>query len=681
MTTRKQLVGQIQRPGQKPEDVRLIVQERRRYDDIQAWLDSGETDIVIPSGTYVVSKRTDFTDDFPNGDQPCLFLKNKTGVTIRGEGLVKFVVETHAQGILELQGCTDVTIENIEFVGPTDFPQIDGTTGYNEKGIPTAGYNTTNAGIWGNNKNNSLDTSANTSGGFSGAFPQYGGGTASTWGTWNGGFIGNSAFGLLIQNGCSNITVRDCKASGFNYVGFGVGHLGDTALAESTDIRFLNCQATGNQGAGIHTMLVDGCVIKNCVLSDNGHPDSDPANDTVVNPGYGYTARGVATYYSKNVLVEGCLVEGNKRKGLDSHASDGLALIGNTIRDCAGMGIGVPWTNSTRPVINTTIKGNLIKNCSWANGSLGAIVSGGAIDGGYSYANSLLNLIISENIIEDCGDTGIEIFNGRNIQITNNIIRGFDDRSSGSTYFMFLGRVSTNEPIYNMNVSGNVCDADGDTSRYRGISVRRARNSQVNHNMIYLDHTSASIGLELSECTTTQSFGNVVYVDSGATSSIPLNLLATDGFTVGNYSDPDVGTLSYPIANEGTTGEQEHRLRVPEMISLDIVFDGTTDFSNGGGYTVLAGEDYVDDVVELATYGFSIDLKNLHTTNRLRAYVTQKSAAGVTTSTGEVNHIYDRGSSSSSYDFGMIQDFGGTPTNIIMSNATGGQISVTIMVF
>lgn len=670
---RRHFVGQLQKPRERPDNVELIVNERPRYSDIQKWIDSDETDIVIPPGDYLFSKGTGWSTDFPNGDQPCLFMKNKTGVTLRGEGKVRFLVNEHAQGILEMQGCTDCTIENIEFVGPTDFPDLDGTTGRGEKGTSSQGYDTSS--IWGNNKNNSSDTSANTGGGFGGNFPQYTGGTASSWGTWNNGYIGNVSFGLLIQKGCVRVTVKNCRAVGFNYCGFGVGHLGDSTYTTNEDIRFLDCVSRGNYSAGIHSLAVDGLLVKNCTLADMGHPDATPASDTHADPGYGYTARGVATYYTKNAVVEGCLINFCTRKGLDSHASERIQFLGNTIRDCGANGISVPWTSSTQPVKMTVIKGNIIENSSYANTNIGAIVGGGAIDAGYQGASSYCDLIISENIIEDCGGNGIEIKNGRNIQITNNIIRGFDDRASGSKYFMFLGRVSASEDLYNLNCSGNICDADGDASMYRGIYVRRAINSQVNHNIIYMDHASASEGVRLNACTSTQAFGNIVYWDSGATTGNPLNLAGTDAFTVGNYADPDSGTLSYPMGTEGTTGEQEHRFGVPHLIHLEVDYNQST----SPGYTVYKGEDYVTSVAELTTYGTRVNLKNMPSGPLYKSWYVVRSSGGLSTGGSTVKHIYERAIDETVVDIGMTDTAGGGGSNVIASNIhTGSTLSVFV---
>ncbi len=135
--------------------------------------------IVFRPGLYGALVKDTTLTGFPDNDQPCLLLRGKTGVTIYGAGAV-LSTDVHGQGILELQQCTDCLVEGLTTLGPANFPQLDGTTGRGEKGTATDGYDTRS--FWNTHKNNSFDTSANTGGGFGGAFPQYGGGTASTVG-------------------------------------------------------------------------------------------------------------------------------------------------------------------------------------------------------------------------------------------------------------------------------------------------------------------------------------------------------------------------------------------------------------------------------------------------------------------------------------------------------------------
>ena len=76
MTTRKQLIGQIQRPGQRPEDVRLTLQDVqpvRSADDIQRLIDFTAADggvVQLDPGTYLLDKS----------------IEMRSGVTLRGAG-------------------------------------------------------------------------------------------------------------------------------------------------------------------------------------------------------------------------------------------------------------------------------------------------------------------------------------------------------------------------------------------------------------------------------------------------------------------------------------------------------------------------------------------------------------------------------------------------------------------
>ena len=77
---------------------------------------------------------------------------------------------------------------------------IDNNTGFAFKGYPNAGFNTANYSAYdmAHHHNNSLDTSKMVSGGYGGLFPQSNGSTAPTWGTWRGGWIGNSGSAMVV---------------------------------------------------------------------------------------------------------------------------------------------------------------------------------------------------------------------------------------------------------------------------------------------------------------------------------------------------------------------------------------------------------------------------------------------------------------------------------------------------
>ena len=166
---------------------------------LQAALDAVQDGQTLKlEGRFSVSKNLGFRGDlygnpadlsgFPtHGAQPCLSLIGKSQIILDCRAAT-FVVAQHGQGILDLFGCQGCLVLGGSFVGPGNFPGIDGLTGYAEKGVAGAGFNTTtHSPAIDGARNNWVDTSGSTQGGYGGAFPQDDGSTASTWGSWQGG--------------------------------------------------------------------------------------------------------------------------------------------------------------------------------------------------------------------------------------------------------------------------------------------------------------------------------------------------------------------------------------------------------------------------------------------------------------------------------------------------------------
>ena len=640
---------------------------------LQAWIDCGETDLTLPAGDYLTSKGAADVANFPNGDEPCLKMLDKAGVVVNFVGNARLLVNEHAQGILELQRCTRIDIHRPVFIGPTDFPGLDGTTGRGEKGTSTDGYDTTTAGIWGQNKNNSLDTSANTGGGFSGAFPQYGGGTAASWGTWNSGFIGNVAYGLLIQNACDNVTVHNGYAEGFNFSGMGVGHPGDSGYAASTNIHFIRPHIKNCYASGLETCGVDGGSVVSPTYEDIGHPDAVPLTDTFADPGYGYTARGDDTLDTKNFYTTNITARRCVRKGWDLHKADGAGVKGGTIEDCGAGAIFAVWTSPTQPVKNINISDlNLIRS-GYADNDLGAMRLGGCIDADYSYDNILMNANVSNiNFIECGGINQLTMLPSRNVNFDNITFFGVDSRWTTDCYAAWIGRTNATQISYGITVDGMNVDANQDVNLVRGIRCNQLDESTLTDTKVRLDHASASEGTVVSGCLKLDCSGNRVYW--GAVAGIPLNLQATDGKCADNWSDATAGS-SFPIAYETTSGEQVKAFAPVHIIQLDITFNGTTSPT----YTVNSGEDYVASVGELATFGAQVTFQNLQPLARYRATFTQRSADGLEAAAGDITFVYERAISSTALEIGLKTNASGT--DIIASNCTGGTLGVTVSVF
>lgn len=605
---------------------------------IQAAIDSGAGSVFFPAGTYLVSKTSAFSSDFPNNDQPCLFVKSKTNFKLYGEGGAKLITTVHAQGILELQLCSDVVIDGLEFQGAGNYPQLDGTTGRGEKGTNTQGYNSASNG-WGFYKNNSFNTSALTSGGFGGAFPQWGGGTATTWGVWNDGYIGNVAYGVLIHNGCSRVTVSSCKVSDFNYVGIGVGHNGDyfptdLGYTDSTDIKFVNCEGNGCYSTNFNSMAVDGFLMDSCVTENCGHPDA-LITDANHDPGYGYTARGSNFSYTKNATISNNIVRNCKRKGLDSHAHENIAFVGNTVSNCWVGGIYWAWSSNTQKAIGTVCSGNTLDECAIGTSTLGGIYSQGRIDGDYSYDNILLNASITGNVVRNSGDYPIYVRVGRDVTIDGNVVTGVSSNSASASAFygIFVGR--SVDTSYQVTVTNNIVDAAGSTRMNRGIQVNNLEEGVVANNVIKLDHASANIGLYHIGATKTDYYGNRVNVSAGTAIAIS----PTSGATHSNYWTG--GALA---SSSFSTSTVEYK--VPTRIALRVEFNGTSSPS----VVYYSGSNYVDSVSTIA-FGLRIALKNLVNAQVNPSFV-QNSSDGLLVGATAVEWAYVRSNTVSAVEIG-----------------------------
>ncbi|MFC3197093.1 right-handed parallel beta-helix repeat-containing protein [Parapedobacter deserti] len=457
---------------------------------IQKMLDSDYKHIAFEKKTYLVRKNTKLSG-FPNNDQPCLLLINKDGTILEGNGAT-IKVQEHAQGILEVQKSTNVKIRNLNLVGAGNFPKLDGNTGRGEKGTAKEGYYT--SGFWGYYKNNSNNTSSQNRGGFSGRFPQFDGQTGGTWGVWNGGYIGNVAYGLLIHNGSHDVVIEGCSAKSFNYVGIGVGHNGDyfpkdLGYKKSTNITFRNCKAESNYSAGFHSMDVEGFILDNSLAINTGHPNAS-ISDKHVDPGYGYTSRG-SRKYTNGGVVEGSRFANNRRKGLDVHAGNNITFRNNSVSGSWVGGVFAAWSNKSQPATNIKIVNNAIDNCGGGPGSLGAIYVGAS--GSESKEFRKLNAIIDNNKITNYSKSGIWVRYGHSVQIRNNKIENSKKGASANLAGILVLGLNENDNAEDVNIVKNTIK-DNTSNMPRGIQLSMTRSSTIDANVIDFEK-DANVGL------------------------------------------------------------------------------------------------------------------------------------------------------------------------------------------
>ena len=536
---------------------------------IQTCLDLAGSQVKFKtSAIYLVKKTNRFTEHFPKGDQPCLFLCGKDGLSLIGNMASLKVVE-HAQGILEVHDSKNMTIEDLTFIGAGNFPLLDGDTGRGEKGVSDAGYYTQD--IWGFYKNNSLDTSAYDDGGYDGDFPQWGSGTASSWGEWNGGYIGNVAYGLLLQNGCISCKINNCEAYGFNYAGISVGHIGDTTYPDSDGIVVDKCLTHDNYSCGINCCAVSGLMVECCRILDIGHPSVALDTDALVDPGYGIVLRRTNSVPAKDVIISKNIISDCARKGIDSHSHSGATVTENIVSRCGYAGIDLTGSAISQPTRKTIISNNQVYNCGILKSKAAScsIVTSSVDSTDYE-------VVISNNLIMKTGRQGIIVGKTHGGIISNNLIKGTDEVS--------LERAAKNSAIYmedcaGVTCNGNVIEMDEDDAKLStGIVVITSERCAISNNLITMPHSTAEYGIRSITSPEISVYNNSVTLGASGVA----------------YSLPNINTIT--AGNNYSGGASISGLKT-DLFTLGLTFNGTVSPSPN----VISGSGYFTSVSSNAT--------------------------------------------------------------------------------
>ena len=350
-------------------------------EDIQDKLNQLDSNVTVKfaKGTYEV-------------DQPYT-INNKTNITFDLSDAT-FIQRKHGYCVFELSNCSDIEIIGGEIVGAGNFyPQtVNNVTKLlvNEKlinevnGLPSD---------WGKSKN---------------------GENSSTKTPYNGGYLTNVGYGILLIEGNSNVTISGTECRDFNYVGIGVGHIGKIDGEINRNITVQNCHCHGNFSAGMHFMHVDGFLVTGNCCENNGHPDAR-RDDFDCNPGYGITCRSSVARPVNGVIANN-IFKNNKRKGIDVHAGNHVLIKGNIVEDCYRWGIALTRFNAQ--VDNMQVIDNTIRSCAYTEGGAGILCDSGGyniIDGNKIYGSAIksnaiyciaTNATVTNNVIIDSSTTG-----------------------------------------------------------------------------------------------------------------------------------------------------------------------------------------------------------------------------------------------------------------------------------
>lgn len=231
---------------------------------------------------------------------------------------------------------------------------------------------------------------------------------------YNGGFLTNVGFGILLIEGNNNIIISGTECRDFNYVGIGIGYRGKIDGEVNKNITVKDCYCHDNFSAGIHFMHVDGFVATGNKCENNGHPDAS-RDDFDCDPGYGISCRNSESR-PVNGVISNNICKGNKRKGIDVHSGNHILIEGNVVEDCYRWGIALTRFNGA--VDNIQVVDNTVRTSAYKKGGAGILCDSGGynvIDGNKIYgsgleANSIYclntNARVSNNVIVDSSTTG-----------------------------------------------------------------------------------------------------------------------------------------------------------------------------------------------------------------------------------------------------------------------------------
>ena len=598
--------------------------ETAKLNEIIARLDNCK--LVIGGGNLRVSKTTKYASDYPRNDQPCIAILDKTNLTIEIASGTTISVKEHGQSIFEMMRCKNTTIINNGILkGAGNFPLLDGTTGYAEKGTTTVGYDT-KPGFY---KNNSLDTSANTTGGYSHNFPQWGGGTSSTWGKWNGGFIGNEGYGVLIHNDCNRCGVTGIgEVFGFNgsgiQIGFNGAYRSPSLNYPVSKLCFVIGQTVHDcyQGGITHSNCIDTRIFQNHVY-EIGHPNS-VATDAMYDPGY-----GIYTGYSIGANAENALITNNhvhhcKRKGIDLHSGINYTIADNKVTDCRIVGIFASQSDVANVyTVNNKVTNNTLIRCGTATReNIYQNIGGIQI---YSLIGGKNNIEVINNTLIDCvGCRGvINIDAGTHNIVRGNTIRGNNYPTNPYRFAgIDIGAYDGEQTVANTVIEDNYIV----TNEYMVKGVVTHNGSGLIKDNILVLESGSIVGFDnLGTGTAYDYIGNHVVANYGRA----YNIDSTTGVKLRNTATVATGAA---LGLNKTTNLGE-----PRVASLNIAFNNT----DTPTLTVTKGSDYIASVAA-STYGIEILLKNIGTFSTVYALSERTSSEGLVSTSGNVNYIYIR---------------------------------------
>ena len=621
--------------------------------------------LIIGGGNLKLSKTNLYAARFPKNDQPCVPILDKTNFSIEIQKDCEISVDAHAQGVFELINCKNSHIFGLgKIKGAGNFPPLDGTSGRGEKGVTGGGYAT--SGFWGYYKNNSYNTTAFNNGGFGGAFPQWGGGTASTWGLWNGGYIGNQGYGVLIHDGCDGCSVYGgLDISGFNGGGVQIGWNGDyfptnTNPLDSKNIAVYGIKIHDCYNAGTQKMAVDGLIEHNNTIYKIGHPNA-LATDSTIDPGYGTTAQATTYSIARNCEGYENVIFQCKRKGVDVHAGDIMNYHHNTVVDCWVGGLFSAYSGLDQPSTSVFYNDNILIRCGLSNNATAANLAAIYVESFTSTDGLLLNAEIKRNKLFNCGGNRgiIASYFGNGLDCSENEVFGVGADAIAAKRAFNFGDASaggTTAKLRQLTADNNKVFANGQANLGIGVfSGSSLVQGVISNTKVY---GVSSVGMSLgSTGADVDVLDNLVEMSQGTAYGIA---------NVAGVLRNNKSILSGTAIRGNTVQAKNTAKSYPsEKIVLNVTFNGTAN----PAYTIRYGGDFIDTVVS-DTFGLAINLKNLSTNNGTIVSLNETSSTKIAAA-----QTYVRSSGTTQVVVGFSN---GSGTPITAQSLTSGGLQVII---
>lgn len=530
---------------------------------IQAAIDSLENGgtLFFTDGTYFVNKSSAYNSIYPNNNQPCLIVYQKNNINITGSN-AKIKTTVHAQGIVEIYNSTNVTIKGLTIEGCGLFPSIDTASGRGEKGVTGEGYYYSGYQFE-EYLNNSVDTSNYTG---------FGSDSAHVWGTFHGGYIGNTGYGVLLQNS-QYVTIECCKISGFNGAAIAIGTRANANAERSKNVFIKNNDLFRCYVAGVIIYYGDNIVVNNNIIHDIGHYEAFP-NDgvyqyTYADPGYGISCSFAWKNPTEMVVSNYVDIIGNNinnciRKGVDAHGGKHISVYCNTIKTCYGYGIqmeGYDFGEHTE-LEDINICNNRISDTGQR---------GNAIHLQNKNHSAVGKGIISGNMIFDCKCSTYALYTEyfHHVNVFGNNIHIVTDCQYGSVF-------ESQESIF----TGNIIRSEEQI--ISGIYVLVAERSIISKNTIITPNAQKQIAIR--NATYSAFSDNIIIATNATNTEVDGQYCFLNGNMIKSLTNNENTMKTYVKAE--ITSDGNGNVRLTRLMGSNVI-SGYKDNNDGKGMTIL----------------------------------------------------------------------------------------------